>query len=237
MDICYIVGTGSNWRNWELRYSLRSIDKYGINVDKVVIVGNIPHFVNQNEVICIPCDDIDGPKHNRILHKILIAVNSGKLSNDFLISSDDHFYVKPTDFNNLPVYYKNEVIKGGDKNSYHKSLSETKEFLQQNGLTTYQTNPHCNTHFNIEVYNKYKDLFELGKQLPNGIESNCLMGNLLIKEGYEPEYYNDVKVKSLQSLKLKLQNSECFSIYDCAIRSGIQDYLEEQFPDKCKYEI
>lgn len=237
MDICYIVGTGSKWVNNELRYSLRSIAKNGINVDNVIIVGNIPNFINKKEVICIPCDDIEDKKHNRILYKILLAAHSGKVSNEFLISSDDHFYIKQTDFNTFPVYYKHEEIKGGEHSEYRRSLEETKEFLEVNGITTYQTNPHCNTLFNIEVYNKYKDLFEKGKQLPDGIETNCLMGNLLIKEGHPFKYYKDIKVKSLKELNSKIDDSECFSIYDCAIQNGIPQYLREQFPDKCKYEL
>lgn len=238
MDILYIVGTGSKWHNYELKYSLRSIEKYGKNVDKVVIVGYKPDFVN-DKVIHIPCEDIGSNKHSKILNKVLTAIKSDQLSDHFLISSDDHFYLRETDFNNLPVYYKHEEIKGSDKNEYRRSLLETKMFLEENRLTTYQTNPHCNTHFDVSVYNKYKDLFDKGMQLPDGIEMNCLMGNLLIKEGWEAEYFKDNKIKrvySKQEFLDKIKDSECFSVYDSAIFCGVGYCLQEMFPNKSKYE-
>ena len=203
MDILYILGTGSSWNNNEIKYSLRSIAKYGKNIDKVVIVGEKPKFVNDS-VICIPCGDVMDKKHKNILNKIITAANSGLISDHFLISSDDHFYVKETDFDLLPVYYKSEIIKGSNKNEYKKSLLETKNFLINHDISTYQTNPHCNTHFDVNVYNKYKALFDEGMQLQNGVETNCLMGNLLIQEGYKPEHYRDIKVRSLNELKTKL---------------------------------
>ena len=239
MDILYVVGTGSKWCNNELKYSLRSIAKYGKNVGNVVLVGYKPHFVNEENVIYIPCEDIGNKKHERILNKILTAAKSGKLSDHFLISSDDHFYIKETDFDQLPVYYKKEEMVGSERKSYTRSILQTKKFLQDNGLTIYQTNPHCNTHFDINIYNKYKELFDKGVTLPDSVESNCLMGNLLIKEGWEPQYYRDVKVgrfKNRKELLEKIGDSECFSIYDHAVNYGVGDYLKELFPKRCKYE-
>ena len=56
MDILYVIGKGSEWNNNELRFSLRSIAKYGKNIDRVFIVGYKPDFVS-DEVTFIPCDD------------------------------------------------------------------------------------------------------------------------------------------------------------------------------------
>lgn len=238
MDILYVVGTGSHWNNNELKYSLRSIAKYGKNVDNVIIVGNKPSFVS-DKVIYIPCSDTGNCKHTKILNKVIAAIKSGKLSKHFLISSDDHFYVKEVDFNNIPVYYKRETIEPKGGILYRKSLMETKDFLIKNELTTFQTNPHCNTHFDVDIYNKYMNLFTEGKKLPHGCELNCLMGNLLIKEGWESKKYRDVKVKRFATRKGlldKIGDSECFSIYDEAIDCGVGKYLEELFPEKCKYE-
>lgn len=97
MDILYIVGTGSTWVNNELKYSLRSIAKNGINVDRVFIVGYIPRFINQENVVCIPADDPTKVKHYNMLYKIGLAIEKTDIgkNNDgkFLVSSDDHFYI------------------------------------------------------------------------------------------------------------------------------------------------
>lgn len=238
MDILYVVGTGSKWRNNELKYSLRSLAKYGKNIDKVAIVGFKPSFLN-DQIIHIPCEDVGKNKHSKILNKVLTAIKNGQLSDHFLISSDDHFYIKETDFDKLPVYYKNEEIQERDGNEYFQSIKETKQFLKDNNLTVFQTNPHCNTHFDVNIYNKYKDLFDKGMQLPHGVEMNCLMGNLLIKDGWKPEPFKDIKIKRFvgrKELIQQIENTECFSVYDSAIPLGVDKYLKEIFPNKSKWE-
>ena len=44
MDIVYILGNGSKFNNEEIRYSLRSLEKF-VNFDRVFIVGECPKFL------------------------------------------------------------------------------------------------------------------------------------------------------------------------------------------------
>ena len=239
MDILYIVGTGSKWNDNELRYSLRSIAKYGKNVGQVYIVGHKPDWVS-SQVIHIDCVDHFERKHKNMMYKVIVATERCNMSNHFLLSSDDHFYIKETDFDNYPIYSKSDTIRGGSKNSYEKSMYWTGKFLREHGLPTYQTNPHCNTHFDVDIYKKNSELFAKGIQLEYGAEMNCLMGNLMIQAGAKPTPYRDIKVREFHSreeLLEKLGDSHCFSIGDEAIRCGIGKYLEELFPEKCRYEI
>jgi len=56
MDIVYLMGEGYSKCNYnELRYSLRSIDKYGKNVDRVYVIGYCPEWLS-DEIIKIPLD-------------------------------------------------------------------------------------------------------------------------------------------------------------------------------------
>jgi len=114
VDILYIVGTGSRWRNNELKYSLRSIAKNGYNINRIFIVGEIPNFVNTESVICIPCNDPTKIKHYNMLYKIDKVIKSTDIGKDnggkFLVSSDDHFYIKPTNFAEYPIYWRGEEL-------------------------------------------------------------------------------------------------------------------------------
>ena len=242
MDILYVVGTGSKWDNNELRYSLRSIDKYGINIDRVFIVGTKPDFVN-NTIHYIPCGDPYPRKHKNILHKVIKAITTSDIGRHFLISSDDHFYVRETDFANLPVYYRNEEIpasyKADKMNNYTRSLLDTRALLKKYGFPIYQTNPHCNTHFRTDYYERNKHIFDEAFALEYGGELNCIMGNIFIANGAVPTPFNDSKLTKARTnaeLKERLQDIECFSIGDKALKWGIQDYLTELFPHKSKYE-
>ena len=54
MDILYCIGEGSKWNNNELRYSLRSLEKFGKNVGNIYMVGYNPGFLS-DEVTFINC--------------------------------------------------------------------------------------------------------------------------------------------------------------------------------------
>ena len=244
MDILYIVGTGSNWDNNELRYSLRSIEKFGRNVGRVYIAGNKPDFVS-DLVTHIPCKDETNRKHKNILKKVLAAMQSSDIGKHFLISSDDHFYMREVDFDNYPVYYQASVIqttpadKSKKPNHYHLSLADTKSMLERWGLPTFQTNPHCNTHFDADLYKLYFPLFAEALNKEYGGELNCLMGNMLIADGYQPKRFVDKKIGDFADTKdlfEQIGDTECFSISDAAVRCGIGGFLKTMFPEKSKYE-
>ena len=242
MDILYVVGTGSEWDNNELRYSLRSIAKNGKNIGRVFLVGYKPEWVN-DAVIHIPCDDPYGQPHKNILHKVLTAAYHSSIGSHFIISSDDHYYMRPTDFNKLPIYYREKEIPEKVRDSwsiYCNSLHDTRNILLDAGLTIYQTNPHCNTHFDVGVYEKNKSIFDLCMWLPNGGELNCVMGNLLIKEGWKAAHFDDAKLSSkmtLAEVEQIAKKRECLSSVPNIANSALAKYLEKEFDKKCKYEI
>lgn len=241
MDILYVVGTGSEWNNNELRYSLRSIAKNGKNIGRVFLVGFKPEWVS-DKVIHIPCDDPYGQPHKNILHKVLTAAYNSKIDSHFLISSDDHYYVKQTDFNKLPVYYREKTIPENVRDRwsiYCNSLHDTRSILLEKGLTIYQTNPHCNTHFDVGIYEKYKNIFDLCMWIPNGGELNCVMGNLLIKEGWKAAPFKDAKLSSRLSLaevEYIAKECECLSSVPNIEQSALAKYLEKEFNKKSIYE-
>ena len=105
MDILYVIGQGSKHDNLELRWSLRSISKYGANVGNVIVAGFPPDWLSE-KVIKIPVRDKYSYKHSNILRCIEEVVDNNIVAGDFLYSSDDHFYVKQTDFDHYPYYIK-----------------------------------------------------------------------------------------------------------------------------------
>lgn len=244
MDILYIVGSGSNWNNNELKYSLRSIEKNCKNIDRVMIIGEKPKFLN-DKIEYAYCYDRYGPvlAHKNIYYKIQYAIKVFHLDH-FLISSDDHFYIKPTDFNNYPIYYRNLEIpsvvpEGIRANSYWYSMFETRKFLLKKGLPIYQTNPHANTHIDANLWRDNISLFAEAQLLKHGGETNLIMGNLMIANGIVPEPIEDKKIFNLngeEDFYNRIKNVHVFSMADSALKSGMDKRLQELFPDKSSYE-
>lgn len=245
MDILYIVGTGSSWNDNELRYSLRSIAQNGGNIGRVFIVGHKPSFVS-DEVHFLPCDDPYPweQRHKNILRKVMMAIENTDIAQHFLVSSDDHFYIKPTNFETLPVYHRADSIPDGipfdhRNNPYFHSLVETRALLERHGLPIYQTNPHCNTHFDADVYRKNKAIFDECFRLPHGGEMNCVMGNLLIQAGYVHEHFNDSKLSAKTrstNWTERVGDANCVSGVPRIGTTYLANYLIRHFPNKCIYE-
>ena len=245
MDILYVLGKGSKWDNNELRYSLRSIEKFGKNVGNIYVIGSDPGFLSDN-VTLVKLEDCYRVKHKNILNKICEAIEYTNIGDEFLLSSDDHFYIKETDFDNYPIYCKgmlpNGVKKKDNAKGYKKSLVSTRRLLEKHGYTYYNFSQHGNTHISKEAVKLADNLIEESYNTYNGVEPTCLLLNVLYK--YKPFEFikrSDLKIKDditgLDDLKTHIGDREVFSIYDNAIDKGVAEYLQELFPNKSKYEL
>ena len=245
MDILYVLGNGSKWGNNEIRYSLRSIEKFGKNVGNVYVIGSDPGFLSDN-VTLVKLEDYHSTKQKNILNKICEAVEYTNIADEFLLSSDDHFYVKETDFDNYPIYCKGLLpvcVKKKDKaKAYKTSLVSTRRLLEKHGYTYYNFSQHGNTYVSKEAINLAKDCIEESYNTLQGVEPTCLLLNILYK--HKPfDFINrkDLKVRDIVSgvkgLKTIIGDREVFSIYDEAIDKGVSEYLQELFPNKSKYEL
>ena len=86
IDIVYPLGRGSQWRDNELRYSLRSLEMYGVNVGKVYMIGtHLPEW----------CINVTYIKQNPLIinyhSKISIAYREAcnHVGENFVIMNDD----------------------------------------------------------------------------------------------------------------------------------------------------
>lgn len=247
MDILYIVGKGfSDWHNNELRYSLRSIAKYGRNVGRVFIAGYIPYFVNQENVVCLPVKDTTRNKHYNILSAIEYAVEHSDIGERFVYSSDDHYYTRPTDFDKYPVYWRGVELPIEQKNNtwYQRTLHSTRECLEAFGLPTRHYAWHGNTHFCRSLFEQRRmELVRtLAKQLPDCCEPSCLMLNYW--EAVSPDTMpkrikrDDAKLgeaKTAEDIQRIANSREVISSTD-AVGNALRYWLEHEYTQPCKYE-
>lgn len=250
MDILYVIGNHlSEWYNNELRYSLRCLDKNGLNVDRVFVVGYKPPFLNDKTVTFIPCKDKTNVKHYNILACIEEAVKQtdiGKNHNgDFLYSSDDHFYVQPTDFDRYPHYWRGIQLPTERKTEYQRTLYSTRELLECCGLPTYHLAWHGNTYFNRDAFTERR--FELIRQfaqtMPEGCEPTCLMLNYMIGTGrLKIEDFTeraDVKLgaaATLDGIEFLKTEREVLSSTDNIEHSEFGKWLQRHYNKLSKYE-
>lgn len=246
MDVVYVIGTGSKWDNNELRYSLRSIEKYGHNVDRVIIVGYCPDWVNRDIVEYIPAEDETKVPAINVFRKI--SKVWGKVSGHFLLFNDDIFLKGPVDLDRYPVYSKGDMptplsvrtIHFGDKR-YTNMLLATADIMRRNNLGTTMYSHHAPLHFDYRAY-VILELAGVWKEL-EASERGLSMANLMVSAYVSLDKVPtvprcDVKLHHLntpEDLK-ELDGTDIFSIYDSAIHTGVANYLEKLFPSPCRFE-
>jgi hypothetical protein len=245
MDILYVIGRGSKKDNLELRMSLRSIARFGKNIGKVIVVGEPPKWLS-SEVIKVKVEDKYAYKHSNILNCIERIVDNRIVEGDFLYSSDDHFYVKPVDFNNYPYYIKGELRATVEPNDlffkYHQSLVDTRRLCLKYKLPTKNYSQHCNTHMHAEVIKDIKNILKESYDLAYGVEPTSIIMNAWQTYESAPQttYREDIKIQSAHTVDELLKaigDRESFSISDYIFHgSAILQFFKEMYGDKSKYE-
>lgn len=228
MDIVYILGTGSQWDNNEIRYSLRSLKN--LPHRKVFVIGEKCDWFS-DKIIHIPAKDPYQDKLKNAIHKLRIACRDERVSDDFILMNDDFYVLEKLDEvkyfhkGTLEQSIKNHPTKNG---KYYDTIVRTKELL--NGGYDYSM------HYPF-IYNKVKLLKILKEVSAYGNQwlLRTIYGNRNNVGGDERK---DVKIKTAQGLRYFLENeTDVMSSDDkIVLSSSFQNYINNKFPDICRYE-
>lgn len=245
MDIVYVLGGDSKNDNLELRMSLRSIEKYGKNIGKVVVVGKPTAWLSK-EVIKVVVKDEYSFKHQNILRCIEKVVDLCLVEGDFLYSSDDHFYVKNVDFDAYPYFYKCELRGSVNKTDpyyqYHKSLVDTRMLCKKHQFPFMNYSQHCNTHMHTAIIKQCRDIIHESYKFPFGAEPTSLIMNAWQKTLNPPQTTKREDLKILEALTKEeiyrqIGDRDCFSIGDSIFKyKAIYDFFEKEYPEKSRFE-
>lgn len=134
IDVVYALGNKSRINNFEIRLSLRSVEKHLSGVGGVWIVGERPDFLqNINHIQALDSHDV--PDRN-IMEKIKLACLNPEISDPFLFFNDDHYLMQDFKANEFPYYYDitlQEKINRRGMDGYGNRMFNTMNHLQSNG--------------------------------------------------------------------------------------------------------
>lgn len=235
-DIVYIYNhTTSEWRGQELRFSLRSLEVFGMNYRNVVLVGDKPEYLN-DKITFIPMKEVSGYKEIRIFEKLLKACKSELVSDPFIFFNDDFFLVKKINFQELPYYYFDNLankIRARQRNDIHKiAMSNTRTALLQR--------EHSTRFFDIHYpmkYSKYR-LSELKRVYNWDIRAGYVIKSLYANTfGIEGKSKPDCKFldeRSKSEVLKRINGTDLFSTGK--VTRAIAEILQKMFPEKSSYE-
>lgn len=260
-DIVYILGKGAEKiDNNPLRWSLRSL-KFATNIGRVIVAGVIPDWLS-DEVVKVPCDTVSRGKELNIHTGEITAVNELAMTEPFLYSSDDHYFLPKKDgslhdLDKWPRYYSGKmptqaylVRKANEEgklaNLWQFSLAQTRAVLEAEKLPVRRTCIHLNTWMDpqdvrsaAEFYKKYKGYSRAG--FVNDPVINAFYEKRMNDAGTPPKYVlykQDSKVKSVKDIqkKLKLGCPQMSTSPDGESDKGVIEWMTLTYGEKCKYE-
>lgn len=236
MDILYILGSGSKFKNNELRYSLRTLEKFIPNPSRVIVVGEDPGFLSK-AVDFYPMPEAVGNKEYRIAKKIEWACKKDVVTAPFLFMNDDLFLTQSINPETYPYYHKGQLTQDPPKNSYQKSLHNTDAFLRSQNKTTLHYDVHMPIIYNPEKFLELSGVWQFSKTLASGLVVKSIYSNTFVnpKEAVE---IKDVKFSRLKTPEdyARLKGRDVFSCSDAGWLQGVGMHIAKQFTNKSKYE-
>lgn len=233
LDVVYILGTGSKWYDNELRYSLRSLERYYPH-NKVFIIGERPSWL-QN-VIHIKGYDKFSVKTQNGVNKIMQAARDPRISSDFVLMNDDFYFLKPV--NRIEYYTRGTVEEMLAKHKtktgyYYKMLQETNAQLKKMGI---EVPVDFEVHYPV-IFNKEK-LLKTAAMVGQGYDLlglRTLYGNLMEISGRK---VMDFKAQNLAEFSYQQKrNVGLMSSSDTlVIAQEFRDWIRAKFDGLSMYE-
>lgn len=239
MQIFIPLANTSHNNYLELRYALRSFQKYLHQIDEVFIYGGHPSWITN--VNHYRFGDIDHPryKEHNIYKKTRAACLNPDIKDDFLFCNDDHFLLSNYRGELFPYYYHqslNDTLhRKGGMDPYKYTIIYTMQHLLGKGVTTHDFDVHCPIMFNKEKFLKF--VGGMNWERPFGY---CIKSIYANQAGIAPVKYADLKFRQHLSQKeifTQIKGREFFSTDDRLMTEDMITVLNKRFPKPSIYEL
>lgn len=203
----------------ELGYCVRSMRKHVTGVGDIVAIGDRPKV---SGVKHIPFADRFGfaNKERNIFDKLVLACDSPNISDPFLYTNDDIFFLDDYNVLDIPSYYSYQWIGRG---LFEEVLKNTRRAVQ--------TDKYFGVHCPLLVHkDKFRKLARFNWKIKCGYEIKTLY---CVLNGIEGEYCEDLKIRHpgttrAEILKL-IEGRRWFSAGDNAMYGDLKNVLKELY--------
>ena len=215
----------------DLRYVLRSIERFATNVGEIYIIGEKPKWITGVTHI----EMVDKPGKEWKERNIYLKTKAAFEHTDrFCFFNDDHVLIAPTDIENYPIYYKGTCYQSMLKNAshYRQTMNQTKKWLEANNYPDLNYDGHCPVIFEKDRFLEVMATADWNAKFGYGMKS-------LYCAGLEGTHMPDGKISkrvSLEQAVNAVEGRHVISFTDAAIKSGLKEYFDTFLFQKSKYE-
>lgn len=244
VDIVYVIGKGSTWDNNELKYSLRSIEKHGINTGNIVIVGHLPSWIEKTRVIHIP-ESFNYYKERNIMECIRLACLDERVSDNFIYFNDDFFLNSNVNWKDFPTYIRpydlHEYVWGEDRtknrwNKYTRIIEKTYNALVEKGLPTLTYDIHIPMPMNKKKFIEAVDSFDWDCPQKLGLTYRSIYGNYNKIPAISRDDVKYHRIATSQGFLNSIKDKSFFSTDDRSEERHMLFVFEKLYPNKSWWE-
>jgi hypothetical protein len=235
IDVVIPFGIGSKSANNELRFCLRSIERFLHGYRNIYIVGAVPKWVKN--VIHIPHTE-GYPKAYNIYQKIRKACEQEGLSEKFILFNDDYFLIEQLEAFFYPNYYSDKALQYvRTKSGVNPYRTLTEDTVKLFGEKFLYADIHCPIVMEKSKFLQLEELYE-PKKYAEGLLVKSMYLNTFAKtrilERTDPILRGPHTREQIERMEL---TTDMLSIHDEAINQDFISYIEAKFPDKCSFEV
>jgi hypothetical protein len=241
IDIVYVLGSGSQWHNNEIRFSLRAIAKNLTGYGRIWIIGEDPGCLKEVTHIYYPDELGVSNADGNIIRKVLRACSEPDLSDDFLFINDDHLINKPIEISAIPAFHKGDMTKYPDNywqtSFWRNRLERTRDELIRQNLPCNHYDCHTPILFNKDRFPEIMSRFDYATGI--GYTMKSLYGNVACTDGPRlgQEKKTVFKIFTLNELNDRLNSCGFVSYNDDGLNSALKVWLIRNYPDPSPWEI
>lgn len=237
MDVVYPLGTGSHHNNLELLYSLRALDAYVTDVDRVIIVGADPGWLKN--VVILPFKDGHACKEANIMLKVKHACTALQdLTQRFLHVHDDHFCLGPVAAGDVPYWHGRPLRQLANAlrpgSHYRASLENTETALWLRNLPVLNYDLHLPIVYDKHRFVEINERFDWNTR--HGFVVKSLYANAA---GVAGEPFTDLKLEdrpAMDELVRRLKGRPWWSVSTPSLGPTLKALLAALYPAPSKYE-
>lgn len=237
IDILIPLGSGSRYKNLEIKMALRSIEKYALGYRKIFIIGQIPNFLYESDRLkLISKKDFKCNKESRISQKVKWAFENLDLTSRIAFWNDDYLLLKESDVRLIPNYHKGKLFRKNNT-GYSKYLNITHYYLSNKNLPTFNYDGHIPIIYDREKFLSISDQWEDSRKHKLGFVAKSIYGNNFCHNN--AERLGDIKLANTwnKNIDTIMNNKRWLISYgDNALNSGFDKWMINNFPNKSIFE-
>jgi hypothetical protein len=250
IDVYYpYFQTEEKWH--ELKYSIRSIDKFLKEDFRIWIVGDLPSWINPQTINHIPHQRCEGMQENTTfdaVSKLILFINHPGIGDQFIRMYDDIYLLDDchlSDIDRFRAMYDHTRVPPR-MGVWWDQLRRTLQAVIRKGYAGWNTETHLPELFNKEKMRWIIDMYQAleKKMLTSTLYFNTYYSNtkpVMWPDCHGIQFYNnednEFYTSSQGNITFKCQGKLFLNHNNTGLNSNLKTFLMNRFPEKSRFEL